>query len=218
MNRLLSIAGAVALASVILSSCATKRTVLSERRGTTKFGDDDSDEIRKKFTDHGYSIDESGTINADNKNLYSNRDSKAGNKVFGGRKDARIQNRNASKKEFKTPEYLKRSQYNGTIKTPYESSMVAEDGNNRASETGRSFAKKEAGFIQKMNPFASKRFRGSNDTFKTTANYTGTKALRNSPRADGVQRTSGFLGDAEMTVDDVKRMVNPNAYANAKGL
>ena len=186
-----------------------------------KFAGDenDEDEIRSKFTNRGYKIDDKGNIKANTGDLYSDRNSREGSKAFGGKKDARLGGRNPVKKEFKTPEYLKRKSFNGANENAREGGMFAREGGSRASETGQSFEKKESWFGQQKSRLGNQQF-GENKSFTRTSNRQGSRAIANAPVADGLRRTAGFLDESntKMSVSDVKKMLNPNAYANAKGL
>ena len=212
---------------LLLPACATKRTVKSVRPGKVSFdnqmwggqGDSDSDdeEIKSKFAERGYTISEDGTIKADNNELFTNK-SKLGNKAFSGKKNARIENRNAAKKAFRTPEYLKRNSYTGANKTASEGGLLSKLTGRTANETGMTVRKNDAGFLKRMNPFATNQYRGANSNYSTYQNRGIARSQANAPVADGIQKRAGFIDEFEMSVDGVKRLLNPNAYADARGL
>ena len=49
-------------------------------------------------------------------------------------------------------------------------------------------------------------------------NGQGSRAIENAPIADGIRQTQGYRDNAALSVDDVKKMLNPGYYSRLKGL
>ena len=222
-----------------LPSCQTQRTVKSAERGSYAFDPEDKawaggegkkgtttmkeeeegkKKMTKKFLNAGFKTDEeTGAITVANNNLFAGEKSRYGNKSFGGRKEAKLRGREAEKKLFQTPEYLKRDTFEGGKERARETGLFVKEDSSGSNKFG-TVNKQEAGLLQRVNPFAQKTFNGSNKTFATSSNREGTRARAEAPTANGIQRTAGFMDNTKMSVDDVKKMLNPGAYANARGL
>lgn len=146
--------------------------------------------------------------------LYGDRSSNSaqeGNRAFDGRKKAKFKDSNFARKEFKTPEYLQRQEFAGT--------KTFKDGNRSASESGsesRQFVKKlfktgDSSFQNQSareNGSSSSRF---NKSFKTSNDRIASKALNRSAIPEGVQGMTGYQDNLLMSMDDVKKLVNPSS-------
>ena len=219
---------AVAFLSVLLlCQCETQRTYGEVRRGAISFddaawggqGNSDESAIRSKFAERGYTVAEDGTLVADRPNLYSNNKAKGvDGKV--GKKLARFQKNQAATKQFRTPEYLKRQDYSG-----YEESRYGDDdaregnfNNSRDGDSGRLFTnRKKANSTNQMNNFNTSPYRESGQPYATNPDRRGTAGLQNSAAAQGSPFKAHYH-DTQLSLDDVKRMVDPGDYARAKKL
>lgn len=219
---------ALGVVCLYLTSCATQREAKSAVR--TRFGidekawggggaggGDDSKEIRSRYAESGWGIDETGQIRPKNEkdaNLY------AGETVDKGRdfkkKGARLSKREVETELFRTPEYLERQQYRTEEARGIGAAREGAFDDQRASETGRVSRSdgKEAGFLSGLNPFRSEAARESSHTsYRTSSHRQGTRAQENAAVATGVSQSElGFYKDTVRTMDDVKKLLNPEAF------
>ena len=224
----LRLIAAAALAMAFLCQCETQRTYGEIRRGRTTFDDaawggqgggSDEGEIRSKFAERGYTISEEGSIVADKPDLYSNKSAKeTGSKV--NKKEARLGNREAETKSFKTPEYLKRQEYAGVSEAREGGSSAREanfDGS-RDDQAGKLFKTKKAKSTANQNSFTTNEYGPANKTFDAGQDRLGNAAYTDAADAQGTPFKSGYQENSKMSLDDVKQMLNPGAYARGKGL
>tara|TARA_R110002096_G_scaffold113320_2_gene246374 strand:+ start:2445 stop:3140 length:696 start_codon:yes stop_codon:yes gene_type:complete len=224
----LRLIAAAALAMAFLCQCQTQRTYGEIRRGSTTFdeadwggqgGGSDEKEIRSKFAERGYSISEEGSIVANKPDLYSNKTAKeSGSKV--GKKQARLGNREAETKAFKTPEYLKRQEYAG-VSEAREGGSNAREGDfdgTRDNQAGKLFKTKKAKSTGNQNSYTTNEYSPANRTFDTGQDRRGNAAYQGAADAQGTPFKSGYQDNTKISLDDVKQMLNPGAYAKAKGL
>ena len=212
---------------LFLCQCETQRTYGEVRRGAISFdnaawggqGNSDESAIRSKFAERGYTVAEDGTLVADRPNLYSNNKAKGvDGKV--GKKQARFQKDQAANKQFRTPEYLKRQDYSGYEESRYSNDDAREGNfnNSRDGDSGRLFAnRKKANSINQMNNFTTNSYRESGQTYATNPDRRGTAGVQNSADAQGSPFKARY-NDTQLSLDDVKRMVDPGDYARAKKL
>ncbi|MCB1062355.1 MAG: hypothetical protein KDN20_05455 [Verrucomicrobiae bacterium] len=207
-----------------LSACVTQRVEKSDVRSSFKLDSsvwgskgnkngDDSDKLRSKFADSGWEKNAEGEMIAKNKDMYSGKDIGRGRNF--DKKDAYLSKREAEKKYFKTPEYLERQEF--ATKSARDGKVSAREGafdGNRAREAGQS-ARTDAkpGFLASLNPFKTSTAREAGDTFRTNQDRIGTRAQENSATATGVRQAQmGFYTDTVDTMDDVKRLLHPEAF------
>lgn len=221
--RLLLAGAAVCL----LCQCETKRTYGEIRRGSITFdqavwggqgGGSDEKEIRSKFAEKGYSIGEDGSIKADKPDLYAGEKARG---VDGGfqKKQARFRKSEARTKEFRTPEYVKRQQFRG-VESADEDGDAAREADftkSRDRQSGRLFARKTEESSQ-LSTFDTGSDREASRTFSTGSDARGSEAIATAPVADGTRQTMGYQDNASLSVDDVKKMLNPGSYARTKKL
>lgn len=225
LQRLRLVCAAV-LAVSLLCQCETKRTYGEIKRSTISFdqsmwggqGASDEKEIRSKFAEKGYSIGDDGQIVADKPNLYSDQKARG---VDGGfdKKEAKFKKSEARTKEFRTPEYIKRQQYSG-VESARESQSVAREGNfgqSRDRDANRLFQRKTKSSTE-LASFDTGTYQDANRTFSTASDSEGSRAIENAPIADGIRQTQGYRDNAALSVDDVKKMLNPGYYSRLKGL
>ena len=214
-----------AILSIVLCQCETERTVKSTRSSFSfdeaKWGgqgSSDGGELKSKFADKGYTIAEDGTIKADRPNLYAGETLRDSDSRFGTR-EAKLGNREAKTKEFKTPEYLKRQEFAG-VKTARDGNLAA-----RESDTGET-GDREAGKLFKSQSktstelavFETSADREAEEEFQTKEDRKTGSAYTDAPRATGVSRKAGYQDNISMTMDDVKKMLNLGSYARSAGI
>lgn len=215
---------AVTTLASLLCQCETTRTVKSTRSSFSfdqqmwgGQGDADSDKIDSKFAKRGYTIDEQGNIVADHPDLYKDQRPRG----LGGEfqtKQARFKKMEAETKAFPTPEYLARQEFNG-VSTAREAGRAAKEGNSQQSPdkaAGKLFAKK-TDTSSSLATYETGTYRESGEVFETGSDRAASSVVE-APRAVGTPRTKGYQDNVAMSMDDVKKMLNPGAYARGTGL
>lgn len=212
--------------AVTLCQCETTRTVKSTRSsfsfdekmwGGQGGGGEDTQEIRSKFAERGYTLAEDGTIKADKPDLYKDQRPRGLDGEFQSKK-ARFEKMEAETKAFKTPEYLQRQEYAG-IASARESGMAAREGNSTRSPdaaAGKLFNKKAKDSTE-LATFGTSTHRDAGQVFATSA-APDASAVTEAPRAIGTPRKAGYQDNVAMSMDDVKKMLNPGAYARGTGI
>lgn len=211
----------VAAAAVsFFTGCETQRTVKSTRSSISfdsgvwgAQGQQESATSKEdyKIADSGWEIDENGVRTAKRPNLHSGQTARGLDGEYGTKK-ARFKKDVAKTKEYKTPEYLKMQEYRGAEEARESNSNAREGLFKKSREAGKSF---DTDGSEKTNEMALFKTGSTNDTgstYKTGEDRIAMDELRTSPRADGVQQISGYKPNSSMTVDDVKKMLNPGAY------
>jgi hypothetical protein len=226
LRRFIS-AAFLAGAALPLCQCKTVRSYGEIRRGSVSFdeqmwggqgGGADTGKIRSKFAERGYSIGEDGTIKADKPNLYADSAARGTDSKF-GKKQARFRKTEARTNEFRTPEYVKRQQFRG-VETAHESGSTAREadfGNSRDRQAGKLFGRK-SNASSELAVFETGTNRNADRNFGTGADSVGSAAIASAPVADGTSRKIGYQDNAALSMDDVKKMLNPGLYSRAKGL
>ncbi len=212
--------------AAVLCQCKTTRTVKSTRSsfsfdeqmwGGQGGGGEDTQAIRSKFAERGYSIAEDGTIKADKPDLYKDQRPRGLDGDFQTKK-ARFEKMEAETKAFRTPEYLKRQEYAG-VSDARESGMTAREGNSTRSPdaaAGKLFEKKAKDSTE-LATFGTSTHRDAGQVFETSADRDAS-AVAEAPRATGTPRKAGYQDNVAMSLDDVKKMLNPGAYARGTGI
>ncbi|MDF1740343.1 MAG: hypothetical protein P1U86_14380 [Verrucomicrobiales bacterium] len=205
---------AMAFLPVLLCQCKTQRTVLGTRPGSVSFAGGektgDTKEIRKKWADKGYKIDENGMIKADNTDLYSGEKAEGISKEF-GKKQAKLGKSQSFNKEFKTPEFIKRQEFDGVSEARETGDAARES--NKSNRAGSKLFGSKTKATSSMSALDTKGFGDSDKVFGTSENASVNRALENSPRATGSPAQMGYRDNAAMSFDDVKKMLNPGSYA-----
>lgn len=222
--RTFRILGAMAL-SLGLCQCETQRTIKSTRSSVSfdekswggQGGGSDTAAIKSKFAERGYTITDEGTIKADKPDLYAGKKPRGldGNYET---KEARFEKMDAETKAFRTPEYLKRQEYAG-VATAREDGSVAREGNfnnSRDAQAGKLFDKKSKTSTE-LATYKTGAHRDSDAVYKTGADRSASAVIE-APDATGTPRKSGYQDNVAMSMDDVKKMLNPNAYARGTGI
>lgn len=224
-NRTVRVA-ALGVATLVLCQCETKRTVKSTR---TSFGfseamwggqggGTDEGEIRSKFAEKGYTIAEDGSIKADKPNLYADQKARGMDGAF-NKKEAKFRNREARTKEFRTPEYIERQQFAGADSAREDGSRAreADFAGSRDRQANKLFAKRDKASSE-LAVFETGADRAAGTVFGTQRDAVGSEAIANAPIAEGQQRAAGYADNASMSLDDVKKMLDPGDYARKKDL
>lgn len=146
--------------------------------------------------------------------LYANRSDNAARETgsgFKGNRAAKFKKDSFAQKEFRTPEYLKRQEFNGT-KEFREGAQQSRESGSESKFADRLFKTRSA---SDSNQLARESGSSSRDddgkTFKTSSDRIGSKALSNSKAPEGTPQ-SGYRDNLMMSMDDVKKMVNPSSY------
>ncbi len=216
----LAAALAVAASASLLCQCETTRTVKSTRSTGFTFddrmwggqGQSDSVGIRSKYAESGYSIAEDGTIKADKPDLFKGKKPRGLDGDFQTKK-ARFAKTEARTKEFRTPEYLKRQEFAG-VASARESGTSAREGNSARSPdraAGKLFEKK-AKNSSALAGFDTFAYRDADAVFETSADIAA-PSVAAAPRATGTPFKAGYRDNAALSMDDVKKMLNPGTYA-----
>lgn len=211
--------------ALLLCQCETTptRTVKSTRTSIS-FDDktwggqgQDTSKTRSKIAERGYEISEEGNIVADKPNLYAGKKPRGLDGQFQS-KTARFKKMEAETKAFRTPEYLERQEFRG-VTAARESGRGAREGNSNRSPdraSGRLFDKR-AKNTSELAAFDTGSYRESGRTFETGADRDA-GAVASAPRATGTPRTAGYQDNVAMSMDDVKKMLNPGSYARGTGI
>lgn len=214
----------VCLPALCLVSCFTSREEVGEVRTSYSVNDsfwgasddtsknaDDSDEIRSRFADSGWTTGEDGEMTAKHQDLYGENRVGRGRNPF-GKEEAKLSQREAETSLFRTPEYLERQGYG------VEESRFGKDrglfGADRARETGREAdtAPKD-GFLAGLNPFKTGTAREQGETFRTSEDRIASRARMGAAIPTSVsQGEMGYFTDSVATLDDVKKLLNPEKF------
>ena len=212
------------LPALLLVSCFTTREEVSEVRTSFSVDDgywgadddtsknaDDSDQIRSRFADAGWKVSEDGEMTARDSNLYREDRVERGKTPF-GKDESRWSGKEAETKSYDTPEFLDRKLY--STNSAREGKDRGLFGNDRAGETGRmANTDPKDGFLSGLNPFKTGSARESGDSFRTSEFRPGSRARSRAAIPTSVsQGELGYYSDSVTTLDDVKRMLNPEAF------
>ncbi|MEX2577517.1 MAG: hypothetical protein WD342_00550 [Verrucomicrobiales bacterium] len=223
LRRTTTVAASLSVA-LLLCQCETTRTVKSTRSSVTfdkkmwgGQGAEDSAEIRSKFAERGYEIEDDGTIKADNPDLYADKKARGVDKAF-GQKKARFKKTEADTKTFKTPEYLVRQEFSGPSEAR-ESQASAREGNfgKSGDRQGAKLFKSKSRSTTELASYQTGTDRESGESFRTGSDRAAS-TVAEAPRAQGAPQNAGYKANASLTMDDVKKMLDPGTYARRKGL
>jgi hypothetical protein len=207
--------------SLLLCQCETQRTVKSTRtsydfKGKSADGTaDDSQAIRSKFAERGFTIGEDGSIIADRPDLYGGAKARGLDKQI-EQQESRFANKTAATKEFPVPEYIKRQDYRG-VSEARESSTLAREGNfasQRNQADGQLFSTKSED-SSSLNLFKTSAATDSSRAFATKSDRSGERAFNQPAVAVGTTQAAGYKDNAAMTIDDVKKLLSPESVPPA---
>lgn len=132
----------------------------------------------------------------------------SGNTAFKGTKKSKFANKDFQHKEFRTPEYLKKQEFAGN-KTFRNANDTARESGNRL--TKKLFNTQTTNSSDTTARESSSRSLFNNKTFSTKADSSATKAQSNAANPTGVKPSPFAYERAVMSVDEVKKLVNPTA-------
>lgn len=184
-------------------------------------GGGDTGKIRSKFAERGYTINEDGSIKADHADLYKGEKPRGFDGEFGTKK-AKFSKTEARTKAFKTPEYLKRQEFAG-VSEARETNKGARENDSEKSRnkaTGKLFASKSEN-VSTFATFDTNSADGVDGTFTTSSDRIGSRGIDTAPVADGPSQRAagaGYTKNSSLSVDDVKKLLNPGGYADARHL
>jgi len=140
--------------------------------------------------------------------LYADNEAFETNRAFGGQKEARVKESKFAQKDFKTPEYLKLQEFNGS-KSFRDGTMEANESNDSNKLFSGKFFKTETSSAgdqsARENGAAARR---SDKTYGTGSDRNASRAMETPAIPTGVAGVSGYR-DLEMSMDDVKKLINP---------
>jgi hypothetical protein len=207
--------------SLLLCQCETTPVVKSTRTSYTFKGKaadggvDDSQAIRSKFAERGFTIGEDGSIIADRPDLYSGSKARGMDKQI-EQQQSRFATKTAATKEFPVPEYIKRQDYRG-VSEARESSTLAREGNfdtQRNAADGQLFSTRTKD-SSALNLFKTGAATGTTRSFATNNDRSGAQALGQPAVAVGTTQGAGFKDNAALTIDDVKKLLSPGSVTPA---
>ncbi|MEM7699030.1 MAG: hypothetical protein AAF236_11555 [Verrucomicrobiota bacterium] len=204
-------------AVMLLCQCQTQRTVKSVRSSISfdegmwgGQGGGDQDQIREKFINKGFKIDEQGNFVANETDLYSDSEARGLDGSF-RKKQARFGRDEFQREEFRTPEYIARQEFNGTSEAR-ESGAEARESNFAASrndDSGRLFGRRGESRSTSGETFETGAYRAGERQVAYQENREAAQA--DSVRPQGYRQTAGFKSNASLSVDDVRKMVSPGS-------
>lgn len=207
--------------SLLLCQCETQRTVKSTRTSydfkgkAADGGVDDSQAIRSKFAERGFTIGEDGSIIADRPDLYGGAKARGLDKQI-EQQESRFANKTVATKEFPLPEYIKRQEYRG-VSEARESSTLAREGDfasQRNAADGQLFSTKSED-SSSLNLFKTGAATDSSRAFSTKTDRSGAQAFSQPAVAVGTSQAAGFTDNSALTIDDVKKLLSPESVTPA---
>ena len=146
------------------------------------------------------------------KDLYSDRSaataSESGSR-FGEKKKAKFAKDKFAAKEFKTPEYIKRQGFSGAREFENGDQKARESGTESKKFANRLFKTKAASENNQLAEESGSNHRDTGKVFETGSNRTGARAQENAAAPEGVPLSSGYRDNVKMSLDEVKKMLNP---------
>lgn len=217
--------GILLVTSFFLGGC-TQRTITTKKRTYSIKGSgsepDDSDKMRERYTS-GYQIGDDGMIQTDKKDLYENdsfRDTKDNNADL---KSYRMGKKDLNMKEYRTPEYLTRQKDYRTKESRMDREARESDVERFTMADGNEEArikKTKPGFLDWLNPFSRKKgFQESEKSYRTSSNRGGSRAMERAPIPEPMSEIGASpleQSNPSLSMDDVKKMLNPESYGRAK--
>jgi hypothetical protein len=133
------------------------------------------------------------------------------NHAFRGNKEARIKESKFAQKDFKTPEYLKLQEFNGSKNFRDGATVANESGDNNRQFAGKFFkteTNSTSNQLARENGTSTSRI---DKTYRTSTDRTAARAMEKSAVPVGVAGVSGYQDNLEMSMDDVKKLINPSS-------
>lgn len=134
-------------------------------------------------------------------------------------KNYRMGKKNMNMKEYRTPEYLTRQKdYRTKDSNIYKDARESDVDRFTSTDTTREARIRDSkpGFLDWLNPFSKKNdFQGSDKAFRTSDNRSGSRAIQNAPVPEPMSEIGAGpqdQRDSSLSMDDVKKMINPEDY------
>ena len=218
-----------AVASMCLCQCETQRTEGKTRSSSYSFDQkvwgsqaggesEDTAKIREKFVNHGFTVDKDGNFQAKHNNLYGDSTAREADSKF-KTKELKFKTMKASTKVFKTPEYLKMQDFKG-VKSAQEQGKLAREANfgkSRWRDSGKLFRNKSKEATRYAS-YETGQYQKAGKKFATRENKAIANAYNTSPKPTLKTPAGRYEANANLSMDDVKKMLNPNDYARGTGL
>ena len=209
--------------AMALTNC-TQRTITTKKRTYSIVGSeqDDSDKMRKRYSS-GWEVGEDGTIQSGKKELYEEKSFRRTKD-----KDAHLRSYRSGKKEldikeYRTPEYLTRQKdFRTKDSTMNKDASESDVDRFTATESGKQawYKKFNLGFLDWLNPFSRKKvYREANKSYTTSTNRAGSRTIDRAPVPQPMSKIGAspqHQVDSTLSMDDVKKMLNPEGYIKQK--
>lgn len=144
--------------------------------------------------------------------LYNNRSDHTANETgrsFTGKK-AKLKKDEFASKEFRKPEYLKRQEFTAT-QSFREADQTARESGEETSRFSKLFKTNSHSATNQSATENGRRNRLFDRTFDTNTDRTAARSQRQAAIPEPVNATAGYQDNAAMTMDDVKKLVNPES-------
>lgn len=221
--RAIAVSSMFAFTAVVSSgffvSCTTREELSPVRTSYSIIAeDDDSDEIRKKFAESGWKIGEDGKIvpaREKNKDMFSGKEFRGSDKEM-GEKRARLSRKKIGGEKLEMPEYLSRQKEFGTKESKEGGKLARESLRDkfRLKERNQVADTKGKSWLEKLGLVDNKPARDSGKKYKTSKNRELTTAGREAvaPNPRKMSSGGGFYRDSDMSIDEVRKLVSPDAF------
>ncbi len=134
-------------------------------------------------------------------------------------KSFRMGKKDMNMKEYRTPEYLTRQKdYRTKDSNIYKDARESDVDRFTSTDSTQEARIRDSkpGFLDWLNPFSKKKnFQGSDKTFRTSDNRSGSRAITSAPVPQPMSEISAGPQDqrnTSLSMDDVKKMINPGNY------
>ena len=144
--------------------------------------------------------------------LYGNRSEHTANETgrsFTGKR-AKLKKDEFASKEFHKPEYLKRQEFAAT-QSFREADQTARESGEETTRFSKLFKTHSHSATNQSAAENGSRNQLFNRTFDTKTDRTAARAQRQAAIPEPVNATAGYQDNAAMTMDDVKKLVNPGS-------
>ncbi len=186
-------------------SIRTKDDAEAEKLNSGKLGALSSYKTEKEIRDSKGKL-----VRTERKTIYDDKDGNTANETgrsFRGTKDAKLGKNKFGEKQFKTPEYIKRQEFSGN--KDYATSLARESGD-ESSLAEKLFSTKSKKSGMKSARESGQSASQANKSFATKSD--SLSARKRTVEPTGVAGQAGYAENAYMSMDDVKKLVNPSSY------
>lgn len=207
----------IVIVSIVSVGCT--RTITTRKRTYSIKGSeqDDSGKMRERYAS-GFSVGESGNMQTDKKDLYTEQMFRKAKGKDVDLKDYRMGKKDFDMKEYRTPEYLTRQKDHQIKTSKFYKDARESDVDRFTTYTGAEEAKirDKPGFLDWLNPFSKKKaYRDSGKIYRTSTNRAGSRAMENPPSPVPMSRIGAGPQDQvnpSLSMDEVKKMLNPESF------